>query len=64
MKDTLIFSVGAVYALLVGYSGYKAVSAASNEERIAAYKVLRLALAAGTGVSVVTLAVLHQAGVL
>jgi hypothetical protein len=64
MTDLLIGGAVATFALLIGYSGYKAISATDEEQRAAAYRVLKLVLAAVTGVSVVTLVVLHQAGVL
>ena len=64
MKDLLIAGTVAMFMLLIAYSGYKAIAATSKEQQDAAYRVLKLVLATVSGVAVVTLAVLHQAGVL
>ncbi|MDX8053848.1 hypothetical protein SK571_31145 [Lentzea sp. BCCO 10_0798] len=64
MTDLLLAVAAATFVLLIGYSAYKAISAEGEEQRTAAYKVLKLLLAAVTGASVVTLVALRQAGVL
>ena len=64
MRDLLLIVTAAMLALLIAYSGYKAISADSQEQRDTAYKVLKLVLAAVTGASVVTLVVLRGAGAL
>ncbi|SES37517.1 hypothetical protein SAMN05216188_1448 [Lentzea xinjiangensis] len=64
MTNLLIYGVTATFALLIGYSGYKAIAATDEQQRAAAYKVLKLVLAAVTGAGVLSLAVLHRAGVL
>jgi hypothetical protein len=64
MKDLLIGGAVAVFVLLIAYSGYKAITATDQKQQDAAYRVLKLVLATVSGVAVVALAVLHQAGVL
>ncbi|ANZ36471.1 hypothetical protein BBK82_10735 [Lentzea guizhouensis] len=63
MKDLLIGGAVAMFVLLIAYAGYKAITATTKQQQDAAYRVLKLVLATLSGVAVVTLAVLHQAGV-
>lgn len=64
MKDLLIAGAVAMFVLLIAYSGYKAITATDQKQHDAAYRVLKLVLAAVTSAGIVTLVVLRQAGVL